>query len=152
MNKENYEFPENYKDFLRQNEIIGTGAVTREIVEKMLERYFVEKPKFDEKTLIGKIKFAEYGNSVTDPGYFGLRIGFEGIGWHITTGTEFMIKISNVAFSEVDGPKLVDIQTDISVLLDTAEVNYIHELVGLPVKITTIDDKFLNFRILKEVL
>lgn len=99
-----------------------------------------------EEKLLGKISSAEFGICKDYPFLFGLHIGLS-VGGNVGT----IDKLWNLATSnhEEAATRMVDTVNDI---LKSAKVNYVSELVGIPVEVVMKYNLFMDFRILTEVL
>lgn len=109
----------------------------------------------ESERVLGKIDFADYGLYPERPFLFGLQLGFKMQGCGIFDGGKYTVNISDKCQwrEDIDRLKAITMSVDkINNILKDAGVNYVSELVGIPVEITIENNTFKDFRILTEVL
>ena len=98
---------------------------------------------------LGKIVRAEYGTMKEYPFLFGLQLSFALDGSVVSDGGKYT---TNIEIVHVTGRELVVNDLMVHTLLKQAKVNYVSQLVGIPVEIAIENNTFEDFRILTEVL
>lgn len=106
------------------------------------------------ETKLGKITKAEFGRIHDRPSFFGLIIGFGGESWGVgcITHTSNMSDSCTWRQPKTRSEYITDIMYFVYKLLETADVNNVSELKGIPVEVTLDSGVLKDFRILTEVL
>lgn len=107
-----------------------------------------------EKTVLGKIDFAEFGTFRDRPFLMGLQLGFAFPHGGVMDGGKFTVNISDQClWSEEEREKAITALAEfLRDLLKDAKCNYVSELIGKPVEVTLRHNTFVRFRVLTEVL
>lgn len=105
---------------------------------------------------IGKIKEAEFGMVSDRPFLFGLQLEFGGKLWGVGDGLKYTINLSEACKWSLVSQRssaIARINDFTYKLLKEAKVNYVSQLIGIPVEVTIDDNnQFKDFRILTEVI
>ena len=105
--------------------------------------------------VLGKIDFAEYGTFEDRPFLMGLQLGFSMNGCGVMSGGQYTVNMSKQCKwdSQEEREHTITLYADkVYGLLNEARVNYVSQLINIPVEITIEDNTFKDFRILTEVL
>ena len=105
--------------------------------------------------VLGKIDFAEYGTFEDRPFLMGLQLGFSMNGCGVMSGGKYTVNMSKQCkwYSQEEREHIITLYADkVYELLNEARVNYVSQLINIPVEITIEDNTFKDFRILTEVL
>ena len=108
---------------------------------------------------LGKITHVRLGYSGVQDAMFGLDITFEGKGWGVSTfisaGWKDVYKPEGEhhKWTEEDRNVLrAELCKKIDIILDSAKVNDINKLVGIPVEVIFENNTIKDWRVLEEVL
>jgi hypothetical protein len=104
---------------------------------------------------LAKIQNITMGQGGYQGAQLGIEIIFSGKGWGIATfwGHWGGKRDDNCKWTEESRLKhLGEVFIKVDDLLRKAKVNYLHELIGIPVEVTIDNGTFVDFRILEEVL
>lgn len=103
---------------------------------------------------LGKINFAEFGTVRDYPFLIGLQLGFSMDGSSVMDGGKYTVNIDKKCrWNETERQEAVTVTMErLYEILNKAKVNYVSELVNMPVEVTLEDNLFKDFRILTEVL
>ena len=107
-----------------------------------------------EKKLLGKIDFAEFGTYPDRPFLMGLQLGFAFSAGGVCDGGRHTVNISDQCkwSKEERQETIAELADFLRDLLKDAKCNYVSELIGKPVEVTLLNNTFMRFRILTEVL
>lgn len=106
------------------------------------------------KKLLGKISSAQFGTIPDCPYLMGLQLTFHFDGSGIGDGGRYTENISeHCLFTNTTRADAITAMIDkVADILKAANVNYVSELVNVPVEVTLEGNIFKSFRILTEVL
>ena len=105
--------------------------------------------------ILGKIDFVEYGTIKNYPFMIGLQLGFKlGDGYGVMDGGRYTVNIDKECkWEESERTAAVTLSIEkIYQILKDAKVNYVSQLLNVPVEVTIESNTFKDFRILTEVL
>lgn len=104
---------------------------------------------------LAKIESAKFGCFQDRDFLFGMILGFSGKGWGVGCGGRYTINMSKDCRWKSDAEKKEWMEKTMQFAYDTiqtAKVDSVEELVGIPVEVTLEKNTFESFRILTEVL
>lgn len=106
------------------------------------------------ETILGKIDFAEFGTFRERPFLMGLQLGFTFPHGGVMDGGKYTVNISDQCrWSEEERQEAITSLAEfLRDILKDAKCNYVSELIGKPVEVTLLNNTFIGFRILTEVL